>query len=1026
MAALSAYATSENFFVFLVALPWLFFLSSLLIVLRYGQVTFPAPPPSQVSSAAPSSPAAASLPARVNAVDWEMRYGNLDKDNSTLIDKCSRLEQNLDRLRDEKRHRQIEMSRLERRLKEAHDDLRTAREEQKDPTSSAAYVELNDKKDILEAQKAKLERMNKDLQKKLADREAAYQDLLAVKDDLEAKKGALGTERLRHQQTQSKVLDLMADCERLGKQLSAAKEAAMDAQRTAESREKAMKEQRDHSRLLELKARDDAQHQRQLVTKLREQAGNDAEELKRTRGERDRTVEELRGRIQALEKAEMRARHAADSSSRDLEAARKALVDAGKAQKQSNQTWEELKKQAEGKFAAVVSERDAAVKKAQGTAEQHQSSGTDNEIQSLKAQLAGVQKDLSDAQSANQALQAKVQTAETGSSSANGEIQTLKDKLVSAQKDVSDAQSANKALQTQTQTAENARLSASKEVRTLQQQLAVVKKDLSDAQIAKQQLQTKAQAAETGNTSATSEVQELQNQLSRLQKDFTDAQSANQILQNKLQTAENGNSSTNGKIQTLQNQLASVQKDLANAQNANQALQARVQNAETGYNSASKEIQDLKRQMHDAEATFSNVKNENGRLQREVDEAQKKASDADAENQRLQGIVDRTQDIQNRYDEAKERINQLAVNLKATKAETKQSREAERALKERSRFVENIYEQKRDELNDWQLRKKNSDSENLRKLLEKDAQIEELDLKLVRALLACEKCDFILWYGECKNRSCDLSDDYMCQGAFNAGNTEAAQNMAGSSAYAGNDLFQQHGVETIDEGLGGAQDPTTDPAFWNATASQGEGTQSNIPPSQAMDTNEGPNDGAQSNVSTQAMDTSKGFRESVEGLSLEDIAELDRALDEEFPDTPPTSSAKPSNVPGQQPIEDMNFSHDLYESFARQRKEDPNDQAFKPPVLSTFTFGSNAPMFGQTVDPPGSSNTSRSAPSPRSRAKRVARSGNSMPSARPTIDVPATTAAAAPPSSHIPGQKICPNCEMWALNENGQCPGNCY
>ncbi|KAI7517779.1 hypothetical protein KC317_g23040, partial [Hortaea werneckii] len=253
-----------------------FFLLSLLIVLRYGQVTFPAPPTS------PTPPAPTSLPALVDDADWHMRYGNLDKDNTTLINKVSRMEQNLERLRDEKRHQQTEIEHLERRLRQAHEDLRTAREERQDPTSAAVYVELKDKKDLLEARKAKLDRANKDLSKKLADREAAYQDLLAEKNDLQAKKGALASERLRHQLTHSKVLDLTAECERLDKQLSAAKEAARDAQRTAESREKALKEQRDQARLLDLKARDAAQHQRQLDTKLREQAENGAKELERT------------------------------------------------------------------------------------------------------------------------------------------------------------------------------------------------------------------------------------------------------------------------------------------------------------------------------------------------------------------------------------------------------------------------------------------------------------------------------------------------------------------------------------------------------------------------------------------------------------------------------------------------------------------------------------------------------------------------------------------------------------------------
>ncbi|RMX83839.1 hypothetical protein D0869_05018 [Hortaea werneckii] len=1053
MAALSAYATPESFVVLLVALPWGFFLLSLLIVLRYGQVTFPAPPTSPESSEALFSPAAASLPARVDLIDWEMRYGNLDKDNTTLSNKCTLMEQKLERLRDERRHLKAERARLDRRLKQAQDDLRTAREEQKDPTSSTAYVELNNEKDILEGRKAKLERVNRDLQKKLADREAAYQDLLAVKDDLQAKKGALGTERLRHQQTKDKVLDLTADCELLDKQLSAAKEAAMDTQRTAESREKALKEQRDRSRSRELKARDDAQHQRQLDTKLREQAENGAKELEHNLGERDRTVKELYGRIQALEKAEKRALDAADSSSRDLKAVRKALTDAGTAHKQSIQGWEELKKQAEGKFAAVVSERDAAVKKAQGPAEQHQSSGTSNEIQSLKDQLVGVQKDLSDAKSANQALQAEVRTAETGNISATGEIQTLKDKLVSAQKDLSSAQSGTQALEKKLRTAENARISASNEAQTLQRKLAAVQKDLSDAQIAKKELQNKAQAAETGNTSATSEVQGLQNKLVRLQKDLTDAHSANQILESKLQTAEHGNSSSNGEIQTLQNKLASLQKDFSDAQSTNNALQARVQTAETGYNSASNEIQDLKRQMQNAEATFSNVKNENGRLQREVNEAQKKASDANAENQRLQSIVDQATEINKRYDVAKAKFNEMHANLKAAEAETKQLREAERALKDRNKFLDNLAGQKNQEKNDVELQLKKFNSEYHAELLEKDAQLEELDMKLVRALRACLNCDHILWYDQCKNIHCELSPDYMFKEDFNAGNTEAAQNAAGSNAYAGTDLFQQHGVQTVDEGLGGAQDPALDPAFWNVTAGQDldEGTQSNMPPGQAMDTNEGPNDGAQSNVftqatdtsqgmdngaqnnmSTQAMDTSEGFRksvDSVEGLSLEEQAEMDRTLDEAFPDTPPPSSENPgTTTTGQQSTEDIEFSHDLYESFARLRKEDPNDQAFKPPVLSTFTFGSTAPMFGQTADPPGSSNPSRSATNTRSRGtKRVARPGNSSSSARPTIDIPAsTTDAPAPPPSHIPGQKTCPNCGMWALKADGQCPGNCY
>ncbi|KAI7486489.1 hypothetical protein KC351_g3296 [Hortaea werneckii] len=287
MAALSAYVTSEVLIVVLVALPWVFFLLGLLIVLRYGQVTFPAPPTS------PASPAPTSLPALVDDADWHMRYGNLDKDNTTLTNRVTLMEQNLERLRGEKRHQQVEIARLERRLREAHEDLRTAREERQDPTSAAVYVELKEKKDILEARKAKLDRANKDLSKKLADREAAYQDLLAEKNDLQAKKGALASERLRHQHTHSKVLDLTAECERLEKQLSAAKEAAIDAQRTAESREKSMKDQRDHARLLDRQARDAAQLQRQLDTKLREQAENGAKELERTLGERDQTVKEL-------------------------------------------------------------------------------------------------------------------------------------------------------------------------------------------------------------------------------------------------------------------------------------------------------------------------------------------------------------------------------------------------------------------------------------------------------------------------------------------------------------------------------------------------------------------------------------------------------------------------------------------------------------------------------------------------------------------------------------------------------------
>ncbi|RMZ00622.1 hypothetical protein D0864_03677 [Hortaea werneckii] len=1095
MAALSAYATSEVLVVVLVALPWAFFLLSLLIVLRYGQVTFPAPPTS------PTPPAPTSLPALVDDADWHMRYGNLDKDNTTLINKVSRMEQNLERLRDEKRHQQTEIEHLERRLRQAHEDLRTAREERQDPTSAAVYVELKDKKDLLEARKAKLDRANKDLSKKLADREAAYQDLLAEKNDLQAKKGALASERLRHQLTHSKVLDLTAECERLDKQLSAAKEAARDAQRTAESREKALKEQRDQARLLDLKARDAAQHQRQLDTKLREQAENGAKELERTLGKRDRTVRDLCGRIQALEEAEKRALDAADSSSRDLKAARKELKDAGRAQRQSLQHWEELKRQAEGKFAAVVSERDAAVKRAQGPAEQHQSSGTGAEIQSLKDQLAGLQKDLSSAQGANQALQAKVHAAETGKSSATGEIQALMDKLASAQKDFSSAQSASQALESKLQTAEKARVSASNEAQKLQQQLSAVQKDLSDAQIAKQELLTKAQAAETGNSSSASEAQGLQDRLVRLQKDLTEAQSAKQVLEIKLQTAEHRNSSSNGEIQTLQNKLASLQKDFSDAQSTNHALQARVQTAETGSNSASNEIQDLKRQMQNAEATFSNVKDENGRLQREVNEAQKKVSDADAENQRLQGMVSRAKDMKTQYEEAKARINQLAANLKGAKAETKQLREAEHDLKKKIQDLDNYSDQKLQESSALRLQIKKSDSEYVTKLHEKDAQLEELDQKLVQALRACINCDHFLWYGQCKNILCPLSDDYMFKDEWNAGNTEVAQNMASLNAYAGNDLFEQHGVETIDEGLGGAEDPATDPAFWNVTAGQdlGEGTQSNMPsqamdtnegpndsaqsnvpsqamdtnedpddgtqsnmPSQAMDTNEGPDDGAQTNVfpqagetsqdphestqskvSTEAMDTSEGLREPIPGFTREEMEELDRQLEEDHPDTPPTSSANPSNVPGQQPAEEID-AHDLYESFARLRKEDPHDQAFKPPVLSTFTFGSPAQpssRFSESAGPSVSadaaarstataraSNTSRGAQNTRARGtKRVARPGNSMASASwPTIDVPETPNAPALSASHVPGQRICPNCGMWALKDDGQCPGNCF
>ncbi|KAI7547113.1 hypothetical protein KC331_g5205, partial [Hortaea werneckii] len=598
------------------------------------------------------------------------------------------------------------------------------------------------------------------------------------------------------------------------------------------------------------------------------------------------------------------------------------------------------------------------------------------------------------------------------------------------QKDLSDAQIAKQELQNKAQAAETGNTSATSEVQGLQNKLVRLQKDLTDAHSANQALESKLQTAEHGNSSSNGEIQTLQNKLASLQKDFTDAQNANQVLQNKVQTAENGNSSSNGEIQMLQNKLASLQKDFSDAQSTNNALQARVQTAETGYNSASNEIQDLKRRMQNAEATFSNVKNENGRLQREVDEVQKKASDANEENQRLQSIVDQATEIKKRYDVAKAKFNEMHANLKAAEAETHQLREAERALKDRNRFLDNLAGQKNEEKNDVQLQLKNLNSEYHAKLLEKDAQIEDLDMKLVRALRECLNCQHILWYGDCKNIHCELSPDYMFKDDLNAGNTEAAQNMGGSNAYAGNDLFQQHGVQTVDEGLGGAQDPALDPAFWNVTAGHGESTQSNMP-SEAMDTNQGPDDGAQSKPSTEAMDTSEGLRksvDSVEGLSLEEQAEMDRTLDEAFPDTPPPSSGNPgTTTTGQQSTEDIEFSHDLYESFARLRKEDPNDQAFKPPVLSTFTFGSNTPMFGQTSDAPDSSNTSRSATNTRSRGtKRVARSGNSTSSARPTIDVPATTAAPAPLPSHVPGQKTCPNCGMWALKEDGQCPGNCY
>ncbi|RMZ03882.1 hypothetical protein D0860_06625 [Hortaea werneckii] len=347
--------------------------------------------------------------------------------------------------------------------------------------------------------------------------------------------------------------------------------------------------------------------------------------------------------------------------------------------------------------------------------------------------------------------------------------------------------------------------------------------------------------------------------------------------------------------------------------------------------------------------------------------------------------------------------------------------------------------------------------------------------------------------------------------------------MASLNAYAGNDPFEQHGIDTIDEGLGGAQDPAFDPAFWNVTPGQdlGEDTQSNMPsqamdtnegpndnaqnnvpsqasqamdttegpddstqsnmpgqamdtnegpddgaqgnvPSQAMDTNEGPNDGTQSNMSTQAtetnqglaestqskvsteaMDTSEGLREPIPGFTREEMEKADRELEEDQPDTPPTSSANPSNVPGQQATGEID-AHDLYESFARLRKEDPNDQAFKPPVLSTFTFGSPAQpssRFSESAGPSISadaaarstataraSNTSRGAQNTRARGtKRVARAGSSMPSApRPTIDVPENPNAPTLSASHVPGQKICPNCGMWALNGDGQCPGNCF
>ncbi|KAI7486874.1 hypothetical protein KC351_g3061 [Hortaea werneckii] len=1085
MAALSSFVSSEDVVFFLVALPWFFFIVSLLIALRYGQVTFPAPPPS------PPSPAPVSLPDYVKDVDWEMRYGNLDKDNTTLRERCALLEQSILHLQHESRHQRAEIERLGRRLREAHEDLRTYREERRDPTSAAAYVELKDKKDILEARMAKLDRANKDLSKKLADREAAYQDLLAMKDDLQAKKGALVSERRLHQQTQSKVLDLMAECERLDKQLSAAKEAAKDAQRTAESREKALKEQRNQARLLDLKARDAAQHQRQLDTKLREQAENGAEELRRTLGERDRTVRELCGRIQALEEAEKRALGAADSSTRDLTAAPEELKDAGRARKQELQHWEELKSHAESKFAAVLSERDAAVKKAQGSAEQHQGSGTGDEIQSLKDQLAGVQKDVSSARSASQALETKLQTAESARASASSEVQVLQNKLAGLQEDFTAAQAANHSLQVRLQTAEN------------------------------------------GNSSSGVEIQTLQNKLASLQKQFSDAQSVNRALQTRVQTAEDGNGSSNGEIQTLQAQLASVQKDLASAQNANQALQTRAETAETGFNSASNEIQALKRQMQGAETTFSNVKDENVRLQREVNEAQKKASDANAENQRLQGIVGQATEINSRYDVAKAKFNEMHANLKAAETETKELRKAEQDLKKRIKDLDGENEQRYHDNSALQLQIKQSNSEYATKLLEKDAQLEEMDQKLVQALRACMNCNQRLHYDQCKNTECPLSDDYKYQDEWNAGNTEAAQNMASLNAYAGNDLFEQHGVETIDGGLSGSQDPAFDLAFWNVTAGQdlAEGTQSNMPiqatdtstsqglddgmhnqamdtnegpydsaqsgmpsqamgtnegpddgaqgivPSRAMDTNEGPDDGAQSSmpgqtmdtiegrddgtqssmrsqamdthegldggaqtnvspqavettqglrestqskVSNEAMDTSEGLREPVAGLTHEEMEELDRTLDDLIPDTPPTTSANPSNVPGQESIEDLEFAHALHESMARLRKEDPHDQAFKPRALSTFTFGTSPPsLFLESAGPSVSSaaaarstatarasNTSQSAQNTRARGtKRVARAGSSMPSAAwPTVDVPANTNAPAPPPTHIPGQ----------------------
>ncbi|KAI7185861.1 hypothetical protein KC363_g6911 [Hortaea werneckii] len=218
------------------------------------------------------------------------------------------------------------------------------------------------------------------------------------------------------------------------------------------------------------------------------------------------------------------------------------------------------------------------------------------------------------------------------------------------------------------------------------------------------------------------------------------------------------------------------------------------------------------------------------------------------------------------------------------------------------------------------------------------------------------------------------------------------------------------------------------------------GAQTNVS-LQAVETTEGLRESTQSKVSNEAMDTSEGLREPVAGLTHQEMEELDRRLDEEFPDTPPTSSANRSNVPGQESIEDLEFSHALHESMARLRKEDPHDQAFKPPALSTFTFGTSAPsLFLESAGPSVSSaaaarstatarasNTSQPAQNTCARGtKRVARAGSSMPSAWPTIDVPATTDAPAPPPTHIPGQKTCSNCGMWALDKDGQCPGNCF